>query len=74
MASGTKCWDCKRVGTGTCAWDRSKAETPTPGWTATPTTMRGVGKTLCSYHVIACPLFVPDDPRVVPVGEGAEDG
>ena len=74
MPSGTKCWDCKRVGTGTCSWDRSRGNTPTPGWTAIPTTLLAVGKKLRSYHVIDCPLFVPDDPRVVLAGEGEADG
>lgn len=46
----TKCWTCRRPGTGSCSWDLDL--TPVEGWTAQQGDV--------SYIVQRCPLYVPD--------------
>lgn len=62
------CFDCARA-SGFCSW--SKNFTPVEGWTAKPTKINHF-KNKCgekifiqdtdSYHVLSCPLFIPDAP------------
>lgn len=56
----TKCWTCRRPGTGSCSWDLNF--TPVEGWTATPTMVAvwAKGAQTESYIVHACPKYVPE--------------
>ena len=56
----TLCWDCQNAVVG-CSW--SSCFEPVPGWTAVPQNIRELGRITPSYHVEACPEFVPDEPR-----------
>ena len=59
------CFDCQKA-CGGCSWSRSFE--PVPGWTAEKTMLnngmacdkRRMAET---YHIIACPEFVQDEPR-----------
>ena len=67
----TLCWDCKRA-CGGCPWSMSgthhgmtRKPSPVDGWKARETTVRMQSATdntrsVVSYIVEACPLFVPD--------------
>lgn len=60
------CFSCK-MACGGCSW--SESFEPIPGWTAALTrrvyrTHRGFGQHIVdSYHITACPEYVPDKPR-----------
>lgn len=56
----TKCWTCRRPGTGSCSWDLNF--TPVEGWTAVQTKvwMSAYMKDAQSFCVIDCPLYVPE--------------
>ena len=62
MASKSNiCWDCQRA-CGGCSW--SEDFIPVPGWTAEPSIIKqSPGVDIHSYHIAACPLFVPDEVR-----------
>ena len=66
------CFDCQRA-CGGCSWSELDPETdkprfePVPGWTAEKTKLNrgepnGSRPFMETYHITACPLFVPDDP------------
>ena len=68
----TLCWDCKRA-CGGCPWSMSgtyrgvtRKPAPVDGWKARETAVRMVNgvhnneRSVVSYIVKACPLFVPD--------------
>lgn len=62
------CWGCRNA-CGGCAW--SSMGKPVPGWTATPMrrnvgTSKGVPVIIDTYRVMACPLYVPDEPMRIP--------
>lgn len=59
----TLCWYCTNPGTGRCSWDESL--TPVPGWTAEPSKTDGFD----TFKVIACPLFVRQRGRSIPVSK-----
>lgn len=62
------CFDCKKA-CGDCSWSEIDLDTkkprfePVSGWTAEPVTYTGYRGELCTWHVIACPLFEPDEYR-----------
>lgn len=64
-AKSTLCWRCQRPGTNTCSWDESRGTVPVEGWTAEVRPLRmQIGRVpimKTSYHVIACPLYIPDE-------------
>lgn len=74
----TLCWQCKRPGTGSCSWDQSRAKTPVEGWKAEEVRFReDTGIYTTTYHVIECPLFVPDadyERRTKECGESKQPG
>lgn len=56
------CFDCQNAVCG-CSWSRDF--TPVPGWTAEKTVIRqiyvkGYEQDVETYHITACPQFVPD--------------
>ena len=73
------CFDCKKA-CGYCSWSELDPETkkprfePVPGWKAKKVILR-IGTRhsknvyVETYHITACPEFVPDDRRF-----GDEDG
>ena len=69
------CFDCQKA-CGGCSWSRDF--TPVPGWTATKKTQKiYVGGTKKhryekTYHITACPEFVPDEKRESSHGELTE--
>lgn len=84
-ASGSNiCFNCQKA-CGGCSWTEINPETnkprfePVPGWTAKPVLLnvgRGTKKggiiDKClqeTYHITACPEFVPDAPRESSGGE-----
>lgn len=64
------CFDCRKA-CGDCSWSEIDPETkkprfePVPGWTAKKTMVKSrTGKKsdwLETYHITACPEFVPDE-------------
>ena len=77
------CWDCQRA-CGGSSWTTYDRETDTirfetvPGWTAEPSVIyagsyRGRQYKIATYHITACPLFVPDPPRESNPGELDEE-
>lgn len=69
------CFDCQRA-TGECPWSALDPETgepafrPVPGWTAEPVRYAmqrydSDGRMMYddSFHITACPLYLPDPPR-----------
>ena len=68
------CLDCQKAVCG-CSWSRDF--TPVPGWTAEKTYImqcyvKGYEQAIETYHITACPQFVPDkeyvpQPTVRPV-------
>ena len=66
--SGQLCWTCKKA-CGLCSW--SHHFEPIPGWTATPMrrnagTSKGVPVIIDTYRIMACPLYLPDEPMRIP--------
>ena len=62
------CWGGRNA-CGGCAW--SSMGKPVPGWTATPMrrnagTSKGVPVIIDTYRIMACPLYVPDEPMRIP--------
>lgn len=57
MGGPNICFKCQRA-CGGCSW--SADFEPVPGWTAEPALLNGGIET---YHITACPLFLPDKPR-----------
>ena len=75
MRMANICWDCQRA-CGGCAWSELNPETgkprfaPVPGWTAEQVVLQTNNNqygrvTVDTYHITACPLFLPDEPRAV---------
>lgn len=63
------CWNCQNA-TGGCPWADSLE--PVPGWEATPVSRpagsrKGVHRTIESYSIKYCPLYLEDEPREMPV-------
>lgn len=69
------CFDCQNA-CGACPWSEYDPETkkprfqPVPGWTAEPVklnlgTRKAVRIIVDTYHITACPLFLPDEKRKV---------
>ena len=69
------CIDCQNA-CGGCSWSEVDPETekvrfePVPGWTAEKVLLKGISKkskhqVLETYHITACPLFVPDEKGTV---------
>lgn len=67
------CFDCQ-LATGRCTWSALDPETgdpafrPVPGWTADPVQIllhydSGEPILVDTYHITACPMFIPDPPR-----------
>lgn len=67
------CFDCQRA-TGRCPWSTLDPETGAPafrpvlGWTAIRVKLRlgydnGEPVLADTYHITACPMFIPDAPR-----------
>lgn len=67
------CFDCQKA-CGDCSWSEIDPATkhprfePVPGWTAEKVkyqtqSINGGSKFCDTYHVIACPEFVRDEPR-----------
>ena len=62
------CESCKNYA-GKCPWTAVDDKTgrvrfdPIPGWTAFPSTKHSCGNTLETFEIVACPMYVPDDPR-----------
>ena len=65
------CQDCQKA-CGGCSWSELDETTgeikfqPVPGWTATKVILKagnGGRKHIETYHITACPEFVPDEPR-----------
>lgn len=74
MSHANICFDCKKS-TGGCSWSALDPDTlrpmfkPVEGWTAKPIIMDlgisyGKRRTTPTYHITACPLFEPDEPRL----------
>ena len=66
------CFDCQNA-CGGCSWSMSFE--PIPGWTAKKVKQKITGKTaqwVDTYHITACPEFVPDDNRNGCNGEFSE--
>lgn len=57
---GTLCWDCQNYG-GKCSW--SSRLQPVEGWEAERHYKPSVGGDGITYKVLACPLFLRDEPR-----------
>ena len=55
MSADTLCWNCSKACTEGCSWSRDKL--PVSGWIANK------NEKYKSYHVIACPEFLPDTER-----------
>ena len=63
----TLCWTCQNA-CGGCSWSRNLE--PVEGWEAKPTRLNiyiseGNEGMDCSYHVINCPQYIPDEEREV---------
>ena len=62
------CFDCKRA-CGGCSWSENDPVTgkirfePVPGWTAERVPINLSWGIDFTYHITACPLFEPDEPR-----------
>jgi hypothetical protein len=62
------CFDCQNA-CGGCSWSELDPETgktrfePVLGWTAEPVTLNLGWCIERTYHITACPQFVPDPPR-----------
>lgn len=52
------CFDCKNA-CGGCPW--SAKSVPIPGWSAEKSDIGNKRKSIETYHITACPLFVPDE-------------
>lgn len=58
------CFDCQRA-CGQCPWSAHDPATgellflPVAGWSAKKSEKNGND----TYHITACPLFIPDEPR-----------
>ena len=76
------CFDCQKA-CGGCSWSEIDPNTgrprfePVPGWTAKKVKQRVNTYKVCwedTYHITACPEFVPDEKRaVVHLGEISEE-
>lgn len=73
------CFDCRRA-CGGCSWSAYDRETdrirfePVTGWTAEPAvifsgSVGGRRYEIVTWHITACPLFIPDPPRKRAPGE-----
>lgn len=66
----TICWGCQNA-CGRCPWSEKHAK-PVNGWDAISTKVKmfstrngnSVGNMVNSFIVLACPLYVPDPPRM----------
>ena len=63
-ATANICFDCQ-LACGRCSWSGRDPTTwellfePVPGWTAKKSRKSHND----TYHITACPLFIPDEPR-----------
>lgn len=62
----TLCWSCQNTDRHKCTWFDPDNQQPIPGWIAEQTHVNGVGE---SYHVVACPNFLPLDGDSPPAAE-----
>ena len=61
----TLCWTCAKA-CGGCSWSNHWEHRPIPGWTARPGKLKvNGGEYTESFHVMACPEFEPDPPRMI---------
>lgn len=59
----TLCWGCQNTSRHKCSWFDPDNPQPVPGWTAEQSYVSRIGD---SYHVVACPNFLPLNQLKVP--------